>query len=211
MSRTGRRCRRGCRRRSRRCCARCLEKDVRQRRRDIGDVRAELDDALVQSVTAPIEPGAVRTRPHARNPVRVALALAGVLAVAALGALAGGWMFAPPSVVRSDARFKRITDAVGIEEMPAVSPDGKDVAFVAAVNGRRHIWVRRLAGGGHALQITQDDVDHEHPRWHPDSSAIVYFTPALAEGETGALWDIPALGRHAAAPGGILDGGRCQP
>ena len=33
---------------------------LRQRRRDIGDVRAELDDALVQSVTAPIEPGAVR-------------------------------------------------------------------------------------------------------------------------------------------------------
>ena len=81
-----------------------------------------------------------------------------------------------------------------MEEMPAVSPDGKDVAFVAPdVNGRRQIWIRRLTGGD-ALQITRDDVDHDHPRWTPKSSHIVYFTPAQKEGEAGVLWEIPALG-----------------
>ena len=186
---------------------RCLEKDVRQRRRDIGDVRAELDDALAQ-------PGAWQRRQlssrvgRSRRLLPLAAAAA-VIAAAALGAWASQWRLAPPAVAEdaSATRFKRITDAVGMEEMPAVSPDGKDVAFVAPVNGRRQIWVRRLAGG-HAIQITHDDVDHDHPRWTPDSSAIVYFTPAEKEGEAGMLWEIPALGgtRTPQASGGVLTG-----
>ena len=44
---------------------RCLEKDVRRRRRDIGDVRAELEDALAQPVTAPAHPGGWPPRPAA--------------------------------------------------------------------------------------------------------------------------------------------------
>ena len=90
-------------------------------------------------------------------------------------------------------RFQAITDSVGIEEWPAVSPDGKTVAFVAPLDGRRQIWVRLLAGGA-ALPITRADVDHEHPRWSLDSSAIVYFVPPTAEGEAGTLWEVPALG-----------------
>ena len=69
---------------------------------------------------------------------------------------------------------------------------------MAPVDGRRQIWLRRL-GGGLAHQITRDAVDHDHPRWTPDSSAIVYFTPAEKEGEAGTLWEIPALGGTAPA------------
>ena len=171
---------------------RCLEKDVRQRRRDIGDVRGELDDAIAQSVhEAPSDVGARRA--PARRAPRMTLAVAAVIAAAALGAVVAQWWFAAAPAVESEARFKRITNAVGMEEMPAASPpDGKDVAFVAPVEGRRQIWLRRLAGG-QALQITRDDVDHDHPRWTPDSNAIVYFTPPLKESEAGTLWEIPAL------------------
>jgi len=172
---------------------RCLEKDVRQLRRDIADVRADLDDALSQPITASIEPAVGAARPRGRWTWRWALGVASVIAAAALGVLAGRWTFVAPQADSSDARFKRITDAVGVEEMPAVSPDGKDVAFVALVDGRRQIWIRRLTGG-HALQITRAGRDHEHPRWTPDSSALVYFMPSLKEGEDGTLWEIPALG-----------------
>ena len=170
---------------------RCLDKDVRRRRRDIGDVRAELDEALAQPETAPNRIDHIE-RPARRTLSPALRALAAVAFVAALAALTGQWMFAPPASTASGARFKRLTDAVGIEEMPAVSPDGKDLAFVARVDGRQQIWVRRLTGG-HPLQITFDDVDHEHPRWTHDSSAIVYFTPPLKADEPGALWEIPAL------------------
>src|SRR6185503_6141148 len=79
-----------------------------------------------------------------------------------------------------------------MEEWPAVSPDGKTVAFVASVNGRRQIWIRGLASGG-ALQRTDDDADHSFPRWLPNSSAFIYFTSPAKDGASGTLWEIPEL------------------
>ena len=51
------------------------------------------------------------------------------------------------------------------------------MAFTANVNGRRQIFVRLLRGGA-PLQITKDPVDHQFPRWSPDASSLVYFSPA---------------------------------
>jgi eukaryotic-like serine/threonine-protein kinase len=58
---------------------RCLEKDVRRRRRDIGDVRGELDDALAQ----PARAAAPAIPPRARWLRVVPVALAGAAAIAA--------------------------------------------------------------------------------------------------------------------------------
>ncbi len=171
---------------------RCLDKDVRRRRRDIGDVRAELDEALAQLGTAPVKPAGTTTPSPVRHGGRTLLAVAAVAMAAALLALSGRWLMSSRPPDPAEARVTRLTDAVGIEEMPAVSPDGRDLAFVQRVNGRRQIWVRRLTGG-HPLQMTFDDVDHTDPRWTPDSSAIVYFTPPVKEGDAGALYEIPAL------------------
>jgi serine/threonine protein kinase/Tol biopolymer transport system component len=174
---------------------RCLDKDARRRRRDIGDVRAELDEVLAQPAASHLSNVTERRAP-ARRALRMTVAAAVVIAAAALGATASWWSFGAPSGSdgSSEPRHKRITDAIGVEEMPAISPDGKDVAFVAAVNGHRQIWIRRLTGGGQALQVTRDEVDHDYPRWTPESSAIVYFTPPLTEGDAGTLSEIPALG-----------------
>jgi len=104
---------------------------------------------------------------------------------------------APPEPVAIAAprvvEYQRITDSVGMDEAPAMSPDGKMIAFVARADGRRHIWIRMLSGGA-PLQVTRDDADHEHPRWVPDSSAIIYYTPSAGPDEQGFLWEISALG-----------------
>ena len=92
-----------------------------------------------------------------------------------------------------NVEFQRLTDVEGLKEAPAVSPDGKMVAFVAMVAGKRQIWIRLLAGGA-ALQLTRDDADHTHPRWAPDSSTLIYFTPAATESDVGTVWEIGALG-----------------
>ncbi len=112
-----------------------------------------------------------------------------------------------------DVRLQRLTDMSGMVGSPAISPDGKMVAFVALAEGRRHVWIRLLAGGA-PLQITRDGADHESPRWVPDSSALVYYSPG-SEGSEGNLWQISALGgpprRIASAIGGgdvSHDGGR---
>ena len=90
-----------------------------------------------------------------------------------------------------DTRVVRLTDLPGLEESPAISPDGKSVAFTAGVGGKRQLFVQLIAGGA-PLQITRDPVDHEYPRWSPDSSSIFYFSPA-APGE------LP--GKHLGDPG----------
>lgn len=90
-------------------------------------------------------------------------------------------------------QVQRITDFVGVKESPAISPDGKTVTFVAPVNGRKQIWIRLLAGG-EPMQLTHDDTDHDDPRWTPDSSSLIYFTPNPSPGEPGTLWELSALG-----------------
>jgi TolB protein len=72
--------------------------------------------------------------------------------------------------------FQRLTEAEGLKETPALSPDGKMVAFVSIVGGWRQIWIRLLAGGN-LLQLTRDDADHRSPRWAPDSSTLLYLLP----------------------------------
>jgi Tol biopolymer transport system component len=165
---------------------RCLQKEVRHRLRDIADARMELDDAIsgagqVQTIDAPM-----RTR---WSFVLPAAAIAS--SVLAIGLVI--WSRAVPRPVDSAVNLQRITDFVGLEEHPAASPDGKTAAFIAPVDGRRQVWVRLLAGGA-PLRITHDDVDHEYPRWAPDSSSLIYFSAAAREGDPGMLWEISALG-----------------
>ena len=97
------------------------------------------------------------------------------------------------AAIARDVEFQRLTDFVGMKESPALSPDGKMVAFVTLINGRRQIWIRLLAGGV-PLQVTRDDSDHSQPRWAPDASTLLYYSPSAHPAERGALWEIGALG-----------------
>jgi eukaryotic-like serine/threonine-protein kinase len=92
-----------------------------------------------------------------------------------------------------EVEFQRLTDVEALNETPAVSPDGKMVAFVAIIGGTRQIFIKLLAGGG-LLQLTRDNVDHIHPRWAPDSSTLIYYTPPPLESADGTIWEIGALG-----------------
>jgi Tol biopolymer transport system component len=163
---------------------RCLEKDVRQRLRDIGDARiAQLAASAPSGVAA-----------SARSSWRARLAwLFGGTVVAATAIAAWGLWPAPATPPAPAPSLRRLTDFVGEEEWPAVSPDGKTVAFVARADGVRQIWLRLLTGGT-PLQITRDAVDHEEPRWSPDSSSLVYFTRPPTPDSSGTIWEISAFG-----------------
>jgi Tol biopolymer transport system component len=118
-------------------------------------------------------------------------AVAAVLALAAGVGLSRLW--APRPAAPPNIRVQRLTDFVGLEEQPAVSPDGKWVAFIAPEKGRRQVWVRLLSGGAPA-SVTHNDADHEHPRWTPDSSSLIYYSGAEKEGEPGTLWEVAVVG-----------------
>lgn len=127
---------------------------------------------------------------------RVALGTALLLA-AAIGIWLGlRWLQPRPAAqtaaMAAPIMVERLTDFVGMEESPALSPDGKSVAFTAGAVTPQ-IWVRLMSGGS-PLQVTHDDVPHLDPRWSPDSASIIYFAPARDSDVQGDIYEIPALG-----------------
>ena len=172
----------------RRLLTRCLQKDVRRRLHDIADARIEVEDAMA----APSIPSPAPAKRPWRRPAVLILTVALATALVFLWA-ARNKLGRPAEVVPPDTRAVRLTDLPGLEEYPAISSDGKSVAFTAGVDGKRQLFVQLIAGGA-PLQITRDPADHEYPRWSPDSSSIFYFSAAASGELQGSIWEIPALG-----------------
>jgi Tol biopolymer transport system component/tRNA A-37 threonylcarbamoyl transferase component Bud32 len=166
----------------------CLAKDPDDRWQTARDLLRELQWVAMGETDA----GDTRTTPQSLGRPRLlaALALAGFAAAAGLGYFVGvrGASSTAPAV-----RVARLTDFLGLEEYPAVSPDGRSVAFTADEGGTRQIWVKLTAGGA-PLRVTHDKRDHLRPRWSPDSSSIIYFSPPASGEPSGTLWEVSALG-----------------
>ncbi len=174
----------------------CLQKEPVARFQSARDLAFALESSSPAILHAP--PAAPR---RAGWSTSARAALVGLALVAAAGA---GAMLATRTSTREpppEVRANRLTDLGGLEEFPATSPDGRSVAFTAAVGGSRQIFVRLIAGGA-PLQITHDAVDHQLPRWTPDSSSIVYFSSAAPGEMRGTLSEVSALG---GAPRRIAD------
>ena len=127
---------------------RCLEKEPKRRLRDIGDARIELEDelghkgALAEQAAPTAPPSAVSTR----------AAVIGALAVLVLVALVI-WRWptntptAPATVIRFSIGVPNGAE-VALDEPGgvhlALSRDGNRVAFAAAADGTRHLYVRAI-------------------------------------------------------------------
>jgi len=173
----------------RRLLTRCLQKDTRRRLHDIADARIELEDSMATPAELAPAPAPRRWSPLTLSALSLGIATALVFLWAVRDRF--GRPAAEPSP--PDVRVTRLTDLPGLEESPAISPDGRSVAFTGAAGGKRQVFVQLIAGGA-PLQITRDTVDHEYPRWSPDSSSILYFSPAASGTVQGSIWEIPALG-----------------
>ena len=174
----------------------CLEKEPAARFQSASD----LAFALEAPSSGTLFPSTARATGAAWS--RRLRAGVGVLALA--GAAGLGALVASRTTPREpprDAHTNRLTEFAGLEEFPAISPDGRSVAFTAAVGGSRQVFVRLIAGGA-PLQITHDAVDHQLPRWTPDSSSIVYFSSAAPGEMRGTVSEVSALG---GAPRRIAD------
>src|SRR4029453_3270416 len=117
--------------------------------------------------------------PAKRGRHRASLLSAAALIAAVSAAGLAGWLLrarVTSGASTGPLQVQRLTDLVGLEESPTISPDGKTLAFVTSSDpgGKRQIWTR-LLGGGTSLLVTKEHNDHYSPRWSPDSSSILYL------------------------------------
>ena len=180
----------------RRLLERCFEKDPRHRLRDIGDARAEIDDALAPG-SAAREPVAVSAPLRTHPPLWM---LAAALALAVVAA-AAGWLVGRQDIDNDAPVFDRIVRLVSTpahEFGPAISPDGKWVAYLSDARGPTDVWVKFIAGGDPANLTSASGIDVQANDYmggldvSPDGSEIAFTTQGPGQNFGTAAWVIPA-------------------
>ncbi len=175
---------------------RLLEKDRETRYQSAADVRADLKRAGRDSSS-----GTRATTAGAIEPARPRrhVALAGAAALLAAAGLAAAYVYthAPASPATSPSEYVPITSFTDAAVAPALSPDGRMVAFVRGGESflsRGQIWVKLLPSGD-ARRLTNSTDLKYGPSFTPDGANIVY----TQVGQDGArpsfdTWTVPALG-----------------
>jgi len=177
----------------RRLLRRCLQKDATQRLHDINDARIEIQEA--QATTDP-ETMTVVIPVSARRRERVAWALLAVatLALVALAVSATLYLHRAvpePVVTRLDVVTPPAADSFSF----ALSPNGRQLVFVANGEKGSQLWVRPLDQS--AAQPLADTVGASFPFWAPNSRAVGFFADGklkrinLTGGAVQVLADAP--------------------
>ena len=165
--------------------SRCLEKDRTLRYQTASDLRAERlrrDTTSGRDATAATAATAAVHRSHRMLVGVVGVAIAALLAAGLL--LYRGRRVAPASY----AEWVQLTDFMDSAVSPAVSPDGRMLAFVRGSDtfvGPGQVYVKLLPSG-EPVQLTHDALPKMSPVFFPDGSRIAYTVP-------WDTWVVPVL------------------
>jgi serine/threonine-protein kinase len=131
-----------------------------------------------------------RARPAAASPAVRRWSVPLLLAVAAL--IAGAYLLGarrsrPTALPLEFGSAIKVTWDPGIEALPAISPDGRTVAYASGNPFRTRVFVRQVAGS-RGIALTDDTTQVQaHPRWSPDGSRVLFL-------ERGGAVSVPATG-----------------
>ena len=165
-----------------RLVSRCLEKDRRRRLRDIGDAIAELDEATAS--TGPTDAGG---QPVHGAPVRRA-ALPWAAGLLVLAVLVAAWTALRPTPPVEVTRFSITVPPGAAVGSVALSPDGRQVAYVVAD-----------ADGERLYRRSMDALEPEVLRGAAGRPLFPFFSPdgewvGFFERDGGTLRKVPASG-----------------
>jgi Tol biopolymer transport system component/predicted Ser/Thr protein kinase len=169
----------------------CLEKDRNLRLRDIGDWKLLLDS---EQEPPPLQKASWATRAR----------FAGWLAAAGIAGavlIYAGTRYGHTAAAAIEPLYQRLTDDNGLNDYPALSRDGKLVAYSSdrAGSGNLNIWLQQI-GGREAIQLTHDTEDETDPSFSSDGTRIAY----RSERDGGGIYSVQTLGGDPVliAPGG---------
>jgi Tol biopolymer transport system component len=154
--------------------ARCLDEDPGQRWQSAAELQRELWS---------VKPARTRTR--------IAIGAAAILVLAAAGVF---WLERTPAAP-SRTEWMQITNFADSVGQPALSPDGRMLAFVRGGGtsfppGPGEVYVKMLPSGD-PVQLTHDGMRKMSPAFSPDGSRIAYSVISGLDWDT---WVVPVLG-----------------
>ncbi len=175
----------------RRLLRRCLEKDRKRRLPDAADARLEIEEALTASVIDRTASTPLASSPARGTPVASkAAVVAAVLGMVAFAIPAVRHLREAPPAAFPETRVDIVTPASDQPAAFALSPDGRNVVFVASGDSASRLWLRSLATT--TAQPLAGTEGATYPFWAPDGRAVGFFADGklkrldVASGGAGA-------------------------
>lgn len=166
---------------------RCLEKHPSDRWQTASDLYDALEPyAMTSGATAPTQ--AVAKKPFKWTPQRIAVA-AGIVGVAGAGFIASTFAFRGDRQAYTVGNTRQLTNENGLEVHPAISPDGRMIAYSVSTATSSKIYVKQI-GGGRAIPLADSAL---WPRWSADGSRILYLSINQHNYSIPSLGGVPTL------------------
>src|SRR5262249_23589127 len=148
----------------------CLNKDPAQRFQSTVELKNALQEFREEYVSG------IRLNQQRRAVPRPRLLRAAGIAAALLGVVVGFvlWRHTRETGAVAPASLTRLTADPGLTIQPALSPDGKLVAYASDRAGDNlDIWVQQVPNG-EPIPLTHDPTDDHEPVFSPDGSSIAF-------------------------------------
>jgi hypothetical protein len=187
---------------------RCLAKSPDARFQSAADLRFALDSLNLLSATSAVSATTARAATVSGNRWRVP-----TLLVAAVVLTGAGWLLSTRAPSESTGvpnllNPLQVTNAIGVEDYPTWSPDGRTVAYAANPLGEPNagnwdIWVAQV-GGTEPLNRTADSTaDDRFPTWSPNGQQLAFWS----DRDGGGCYVMPALagGAREVAEASLID------
>jgi Tol biopolymer transport system component len=103
----------------------------------------------------------------------------------------GAWLVLRPRAEHPAPQATQVTFDGRLAQNPAISPDGKFVAYASdrAGNNNLDIWVQALPNG-EPVRLTRDDANEDYPSFSPSGTEIAFSSTR----DGGAVYIVPVLG-----------------
>ena len=170
-----------------RIVTRCLQKDRDRRYQHAGDLKIDLEQVKEELAAGGPATGEETPRKPSASRWWWLVAAAACAAVS----FAVGWRLRGPQAELPPWKLTRLTADIGLSGSPALSPDGKLVAYSSdrSLDGERDLYVKQVAGG-QPIRLTSDGAGNTTPDFSPDGSQIVF----RSNRDGGGIYEIPAFG-----------------
>jgi eukaryotic-like serine/threonine-protein kinase len=169
--------------------ARCLRKDPARRWQSMADLKVALEELREDGRGS--RAASARLSPKVGNKRRVMpFVLAGAIGTGAV--VVAAWLLRTPPAAESSRRaLVRLTSDVGWTDYPAISPDGRMVAYASDRSGEGNldIWIQQIPNGV-PVRVTRHAADDVDPSLSADGSRIAFQSSRPEAG----IYVVPTLG-----------------